>query len=520
MSHLNTIDQDSSEYSLWQFKNSCTIVVCGASGDLATKKTFPALYELFKDGLLPRKTRILGYARTKMSNDEFRKRATSKFQLNGSLDEQKSKEFVKMLEYVHGSYDKDEDFQHLEEVIQDGEKELGSQDGKYNRLFYLALPPSVFGELCEMIRKNCWLGDKGYTRVIIEKPFGHDLESSRALQKEIGKVLTEDEVYRIDHYLGKEMVKNILIYRFANLFMSACWNRQYIKTVQITFKEPFGTEGRGGYFDDIGIIRDVMQNHLCQVMCLVAMERPVSFSPEDIRDEKVKVLKAAQPIRPQDVLLGQYTKSEDGSKPGYLDDDTIKDKNSVTPTYAAIHLRIQNERWDGVPFILKAGKALNESKVEIRLQLRQPPGGIFRGIAPNELVLRVQPSEAIYMKINAKYPGLGTETVTSDMDFTYHRRFTNLHIPQAYESLILDCLNGDHSNFVRDDELDEAWKLFTPILHKIEEGKVPLEKYAYGTRGPAGVDQFVDNLGYVHSQSNYSWPVTAGVSRATTPSKF
>jgi glucose-6-phosphate 1-dehydrogenase len=303
------------------------------------------------------------------------------------------------------------------------------------------------------------------------------------------------------------MVKNVMMVRFANIFFSQIWNRMYIDNVQITFKEPFGTEGRGGYFDEFGIIRDVMQNHLLQVLSLIAMERPISTDAEAIRDEKVKVLKCIAPISLDDALLGQYVAH--GDKPGYLDDDTIKNKSSLTPTFAALNLWIQNERWEGVPFILKAGKALNEAKVEVRIQFRNVAGNLYGGAARNELVLRVQPDEAVYIKFNNKQPGLSYQTIQTELDLTYHSRYSDLAIPDAYESLILDVLRNDHSNFVRDDELDAAWKIFTPLLHKIDahDNEIQIVDYKYGSRGPAELDDFVKKYGYDRSTRNYSWPI-------------
>ena len=309
------------------------------------------------------------------------------------------------------------------------------------------------------------------------------MASSRELQKSLEPDWKEDELYRIDHYLGKEMVKNILILRFGTSFLGATWNRHHIDNVQITFKEPFGTEGRGGYFDEFGIVRDVMQNHLLQVLTLLAMERPISFSAEDIRDEKVRVLRAIPAIEPKNVIIGQYGKSLDGSKPSYKEDDTVP-KDSRCPTFCALVAYIKNERWDGVPFIMKAGKALNEQKTEIRVQFKDVTSGIFKDIPRNELVMRIQPNESVYIKMNSKLPGLTMQTVVTELDLTYRRRFSDLKIPEAYESLILDCLKGDHSNFVRDDELDASWRIFTPLLHYLDDNKeiIPME-YPYGKRG-------------------------------------
>ena len=276
------------------------------------------------------------------------------------------------------------------------------------------------------------------------------------------------------------MVKNLLILRFGNSFFGATWHRHTIDNVQIIFKEPFGTEGRGGYFDEFGIIRDVMQNHMLQVLTLIAMERPVSFSSEDIRDEKVRVLRAMPAIEPKDVIIGQYGRSLDGTKPAYKEDDSVP-QGSRCPTFCSLVAYIKNERWDGVPFIMKAGKALNEPKMEIRIQFKDVTSGIFKDIPRNELVIRIQPNESVYLKMNSKLPGLSMQTVVTELDLTYRRRFSDLKIPEAYESLILDALKGDHSNFVRDDELDYSWKIFTPLLHYLDDNKdiVPME-YPYG----------------------------------------
>jgi len=304
------------------------------------------------------------------------------------------------------------------------------------------------------------------------------------------------------------LVKNILVLRFANIALGAAWDKNSISSVQITFKEPFGTEGRGGYFDEFGIIRDVLQNHLLQVLSILTMERPVSFAAEDIRDEKVKVLRCIPPIEPSDVLLGQYVAAN--GKPGYLDDETVP-PNSTCPTFAATTLWIHNPRWEGVPFILKAGKALNESKVEVRIQFKDVTQGIFKDIARNELVIRIQPNEAIYLKLNSKAPGLYTRAIPSEMDLTYKRRFVEAKIPEAYEALILDMLRGDHSNFVRHDELDVAWKIFTPILHWIDgkNGARPRPvSYPYGSRGPKELEDFISKYGYKRNAEAYFWPVT------------
>jgi len=443
-----------------------------------------------------------------MDPEEYHKRITSYIKNPDDSPEvkQKIEEFKALSTYVSGAYDKDEPFEVLN-------AHLGSIEAKYqtkerNRIFYLALPPSVFIPVTEQLKKHCYVFKGGVNRIIIEKPFGKDTASCRELIGAVKQNWTEDETFRIDHYLGKEMVKNLLVLRFANVSMGAAWDKNHISNVQITFKEPFGTEGRGGYFDEFGIIRDILQNHLLQVLSVLTMERPVSFSAEDIRDEKVKVLRAIPPVERHDTLLGQYVAAN--GKPGYLDDETVP-RDSVCPTFAATTLWINNPRWEGVPFILKAGKALNEAKVEIRVQFKDVTQGIFKDISRNELVIRIQPSEAVYLKLNAKTPGLYTRAVPVDMDLTYKRRFGEVHIPEAYEALILDALKGDHSNFVRDDELDVAWKIFTPILHWIEGHSGPRPKpvqYPYGSRGPAELDSFVQKYGFRRSTEAYAWPTT------------
>lgn len=489
------------------------VVVLGASGDLAQKKTFPALFALFQQGFLPKDVHIVGYARTKMDEEEFHKRQTKYISAPKDDDElakkfeENIKAFKSVSSYVSGPYDEDSGFQNLLKHVEELEK--GREGEQANRVFYMALPPSVFTVVAKGLKKNVY-SKNGSNRIIIEKPFGKDLESCREMMTALSSEWAENETYRIDHYLGKEMIKNMLVLRFGNVFLDAALNRNFVSNVQITFKEPFGTEGRGGYFDEFGIIRDVCQNHLLQTLSVLAMERPVSFSAEDIRDEKVKVLRCIPPIAQKDVLLGQYTAA--GDKPGYHDDDTVP-KDSVSPTFAAMTLWVNNPRWEGVPFIMKAGKALNEGKVEVRIQFKDATQGIFNDISRNELVLRIQPSEAVYMKMNAKLPGFATRAVPVELDLTYKKRFTEAKIPQAYEALILDAFKGDHSNFVRDDELDVAWKIFTPLLHWID-GKDGAEKpkpvgYAYGSRGPKDLDEFTSRYGYTRSTGDeYQWPQT------------
>lgn len=303
------------------------------------------------------------------------------------------------------------------------------------------------------------------------------------------------------------MVQNLMTIRFGNKILGSTWNRENIASVLITFKEPFGTEGRGGYFDQFGIIRDVMQNHLLQILSLVAMEKPVSCHPDDIRDEKVKVLKSIKSLTLDDMVLGQYVGNPDGegeAQKGYLDDATVT-PGSTTPTYALGVLHINNERWQGVPFILRCGKALNERKAEVRIQYQDVPGDIFEGNSKrNELVIRVQPGEALYFKMMTKSPGITFDIEETELDLTYEHRYRDSYLPDAYERLILDVFCGSQMHFVRSDELREAWRIFTPILHQIEDKKIKPIPYTYGSRGPKEADKKLDESNFKYYGS-YKW---------------
>ncbi|XP_021741175.1 glucose-6-phosphate 1-dehydrogenase, cytoplasmic-like [Chenopodium quinoa] len=494
-------DKEDSESSL--ASGSLSIIVLGASGDLAKKKTFPALFNLYRQGFLPpSEVHIFGYARSKMTDDELKDRIRGYLSPSKNATPEVSKDvsnFLDLVKYVSGSYDSDEGFQLLDKEIYKYEYEMNRLEGMSRRLFYLALPPSVYPSVCRMIKLNCMnkSDNGGWTRIIVEKPFGKDLESAEQLSSQIGELFNESQIYRIDHYLGKELVQNMLVMRFANRFFLPLWNRDNIDNVQIVFREDFGTEGRGGYFDQYGIIRDIIQNHLLQVLCLVAMEKPVSLTPEYIRDEKVKVLQAVNLIKDEEVVLGQYE--------GYKDDPMVP-QTSNTPTFATVILRIHNERWEGVPFILKAGKALNSRKAEIRVQFKDVPGDIFKceKQGRNEFVMRLQPSEAIYMKLTVKQPGLEMSTVQSELDLSYKQRYQGVVIPEAYERLILDTIRGDQQHFVRRDELKAAWEIFTPLLHRIDRGSLKSLPYKAGTRGPAEADALLEKAGYTQTHG-YIW---------------
>ncbi|KAL1129638.1 hypothetical protein AAG570_012583 [Ranatra chinensis] len=475
-------------------------IVLGASGDLAKKKTYPTLWWLFRDGLLPDDTLFFGYARSPLTVPELKHRCHSYMKVRDG-EENRYEEFWKLNYYIQGSYSVRKDFELMNQELNSHEPSAGA-----NRVFYLALPPSVFESVTTNLRNTC-MSIKGWTRIIVEKPFGRDASSSKQLSDHLASLFKEDQIFRIDHYLGKEMVQNLMILRFGNRIFSPTWNRQYIASVQITFKEPFGTEGRGGYFDQFGIIRDVMQNHLLQILSLVAMEKPASVHPDDIRNEKVKVLKCIKPVTLENVVLGQYIGNPSGegeATEGYLDDPTVP-KDSNTPTYCTAVLYINNERWDEVPFILRCGKALNERKAEIRIQYNDVPGDIFEGkIKRNELVIRVQPGEAVYIKMMTKTPGMTFDMEETELDLTYGSRYKNVKLPDAYERLILDVFCGSQMHFVRSDELSEAWRIFTPLLHQIEVEQILPLPYVYGSRGPPEGDEISKRSNFKYYGS-YKW---------------
>ncbi|XP_022651211.1 glucose-6-phosphate 1-dehydrogenase-like isoform X4 [Varroa destructor] len=454
-----------------------SFVVFGASGDLAKKKIYPTLWALFRDDLLPKGTKIIGYGRSPLTIEQLEERIRPYIRLRES-DEVLFKEFFTANSYVTGSYDEASAFENLQAHL------LGLEEGSMvaNRLFYLALPPTVFQSVSKMVKQYC-MSSSGWSRLIIEKPFGRDLKSSAELSRHLASVFKEEQIYRIDHYLGKEMVQNLITLRFANRIFGPTWNRDNIACIVITFKEDIGTQGRGGYFDQFGIIRDVMQNHLCQILSIVAMEKPVSTKADDIRDEKVKVLKCVSPIRLENVVLGQYVGNPSGTAEqtqGYLDDQTVP-RGSITPTFATAVCYINNERWDGVPFILRCGKALNERKAEVRIQYRDVPGDIFDGQTKrNELVMRVQPGEAVYVKLMNKKPGMSFGIEETELDLSYNSRYKGMVLPDAYERLILDVFLGSQTNFVRSDELAEAWRIFTPLLKRIEDDRAKPIRYVFG----------------------------------------
>src|SRR5262245_37736295 len=459
-----------------------TIVIFGASGDLTSRKLVPALFSLRRKDRLPPATRIVGFARTKMSHDEWRKElteTTEKF-AGKEWDAAAWQEFAGSIFYHPGDIGKPDDFKALAKLLD--ELEQGRQS---TRLYYLSTAPQLYGPAVDRLGA-AGLADEsnGPRRVIIEKPFGTDLASAQHLNESVHKVFSERQVYRIDHYLGKETVQNMLVLRFANSIFEPVWNRRYIDHVQITTAEEVTIGHRAGYYDKSGVLRDMFQNHLLQLLCVTAMESPVRYQADAVRDEKVKVLSAIHPMTADEVarntLRGQYR--------GYTDEPDVP-KDSQTATFAALRLEVQNWRWQGVPFYLRSGKAMSCRTTQIVIQFHEPPHLLFpggpRGIQEgNRLVVQVQPAEGIQLHLQTKVPDAGMKLRLTDLDFSFQREFHGV-MPEAYQRLLLDALSGDASLFARADEVETAWGIIDPILKTWQERREPtLYQYEQGFWGP------------------------------------
>ncbi len=456
-----------------------TIVIFGASGDLAQRKLVPALHSLACDDLLPGRVRIVGVARSEFSDERFREHLFEGIEAYARREPRTCQLWAGLSDaytYLAGAYDDPETYNRLRRRLE----ELDAADGgPSSRLFYLAVPPTLYATIVDRLgasslnRSEAEDHDRRWARVVIEKPFGHDSESARLLNERIHKVFAEDQVLRIDHYLGKETVQNILAFRFANAIFEPLWHRQYIDHVQISVAESVVVGRRGGYYESAGVLRDMFQNHLLQLVALTAMEPPATLNAEALRDEKVKVLQAIRTPSPDDVVLGQYE--------GYLAEEGVA-PDSHTPTYAALRLHIDNWRWQGVPFYLQSGKGLKAKVSEITLQFKQVPHLLFPGSVspmPNRLAICIQPDEAIQLRIDIKQPGAGMRTAPVELAFAYADHFGDAALPEAYERLLLDALQGDASLFARADEIELAWKL-VDRLTEIDT----TYPYAVGSWGP------------------------------------
>jgi glucose-6-phosphate 1-dehydrogenase len=477
-----------------------SLVIFGASGDLANRKLIPALWSLYAARTLPEPFVIIGTGRTEMSDEAFRARMRDGVREFARLkipNDNVWSRFAASLVYAPGDPNQPELYERLRRALDDAARRHGGPD---NRLYYLSTPPSLYDDITAQLGKAGLAEERGgWTRIIVEKPFGHDLRSAQGLNELVTSVFREDQVYRIDHYLGKETVQNVLALRFANGILEPLWNRNLVAEVQMTVAETVGVEGRGGYYEEAGALRDMIQNHLLQVMCLVAMEPPVTFDPQAVRDEKSKVMQAIRPIDPDRVdqvaLRAQYNAGFiDGRHvPGYLQEKGVR-PDSTTETYAALRLQVDNWRWAGVPFYLQTGKRMGKRVSEIVIRFHRTPHMIFRrgttSVNPNLLVIRIQPDEGIALIVDAKEPGPDLKISPVTLDFKYHEVFGG-DPPEAYERLLLDAIHGDPTLYSRGDWIEQAWQLTQPVLDHWARTPSPLPRYEAGSWGPAEADAFI-----------------------------
>jgi len=487
----------------------CTIVIFGASGDLTARKLIPALYHLFQEKQMPPTFRVVGFARREKTDESWRaelREALDKFYRSRKVNEEAWQGFSKNIHYCIGDISDPAAYLKLEQML----SSFKQPELRHNVMFYLATQPSQFAEIVEQIHVAGMLhkGGPGWQRVVVEKPFGHDLASAHALNNELTKYCRESQVFRIDHYLGKETVQNILMFRFSNSIFEQLWNRDSVDHVQITVSEKLGVGSRGGYYEEAGALRDMMQNHLLQVLSLIAMEPPVSLEAEPVRDEKVKLLKSIRPLKPEDVakqiVRGQYFAGSIGGevRPGYRQETKVKADSNVE-TYVAAKLFVDTWRWSGVPFSLRTGKNLPLSASEVRIQFRRTPNVLFAAacgerLDPNAITLRLQPNEGISLRFNGKVPGSSMAVRPVRMHFSYDSEF-GAYTPEAYERLLLEAMAGDATLFIRRDEVETAWGIVDAIRAGWD-GK-PLtnrEFYAAGTWGPIAAEDLL-------AQSGHAW---------------
>jgi len=497
----------------------CSIVIFGASGDLTSRKLIPALYHLHLEKSLPKNYRILGFARREKTDESWREElrdALGKFSRTKPVNEEQWNAFAAKIHYCEGDIQDASSFKRLKARLRESENAALAQ----NLLFYLAVSPSQFGPAAAQLCHTgllCRDDPKSWQRLVVEKPFGHDLASARELNRELTQHAREQQVFRIDHYLGKETVQNILTFRFSNAIFERLWNRDCVDHVQITVSENLGVGRRGGYYEEAGALRDMVQNHLLQVLSLIAMEPPVSLDSEPVRDEKVKLLEALRPIPSeqvaQHVVRGQYTAGRLAGQPqpAYRDEPRV-DHSSNVETYAALRLHVDNWRWSGVPFYLRTGKGLPVSASEVRIQFRPTPNVLFAAqcgprLDANSITLRLQPQEGIGLRFNGKVPGTVMQIRPVRMHFGYDAEF-GAYTPEAYERLLLDALAGDATLFLRRDEVEAAWGFVDPI--RTGWGDTPLSKsefYAAGSWGPVAADELLARTGHAWREPT---PLTAG----------